>query len=70
MSAIILVAAIWVVPASIRSMKASRKGRLGGAMSGIAGALDPVRALIVEEMEKRQKQDGEEADGDDEPLPG
>lgn len=68
-SAIILLAAIWVVPASIGGMKAQRKGRLGDAMSGIAGALDPARAMIVAEMEKRQNQDGEEADGDDEPLP-
>jgi hypothetical protein len=52
----------------MRSMQRARKGRLGSAMIGIATALDPAKAMIVAEMEKRQNQDGEEADGDDEPL--
>ena len=70
---IILAAAYFLVPMWTRSMKRSRKGRLGGAMAsfadGLATSLDPGRRLIVEEMEKRQNMDGEEADGDDEPLP-
>jgi hypothetical protein len=69
---IIIAAAFFLVPASMRSMQRSRKGRLGGVMNsfadGLATALDPKKAMIVEEMEKRQNQDGEEADGDDEPL--
>lgn len=68
-AAAVLVSAIWLVPMSVASMKRSRKGRLGEAISGISGALDPARAMIVQEMEKRQELDGEEADGDDEPLP-
>jgi hypothetical protein len=66
---VILVSAIWLVPMSVQSMKRSRKGRLGAAMIGIATALDPAKAMIVAEVEKRQNMDGEEADGDDEPLP-
>jgi hypothetical protein len=65
----ILVAAIWLVPMSVRSMSHSRKGRLGSAMIDVATALDPARTLIVQEAEKRQNQDGEEAGGEDEPLP-
>lgn len=65
----ILIAAIWLVPMSVRSMKHARKGRLGSAMLGIATALDPARTLIVQEMEKQENQDGEEAGGEDEPLP-
>jgi hypothetical protein len=69
---IILVLAFFLVPMSVRSTKRSRKGRLGGVMTsfadGLATALDPKKAMIVAEMEKRQNQDGEEADGDDEPL--
>lgn len=49
-------------------MKKSRRGRLGSAMIGVATALDPAKAMIVEEMEKRQTMDGEEVDGDDEPV--
>ena len=64
----ILVAAIWLVPMSVRSMRHARKGRLGATMLGIATALDPTRTLIVAEVEKRQNQDGEEAGGEDEPL--
>jgi hypothetical protein len=65
---LIIAAAFFLIPASMRSMQRSRKGRLGSAMMGIATALDPAKAMIVAEMEKRQNQDGEEADGDDEPL--
>lgn len=65
---VILAAAFFLIPASMRSMQRSRKGRLGSAMIGIATALDPAKAMIVEEMEKRQNMDGEEADGDDEPV--
>jgi hypothetical protein len=65
---LIIAAAFFVIPASMRSMQRARKGRLGSAMIGIATALDPAKAMIVAEMEKRQNQDGEEADGDDEPL--
>ncbi|HEY1124439.1 MAG TPA: hypothetical protein VGE65_02310 [Sphingobium sp.] len=68
--AAILVFAVWYVPASVRSMKRSRQGRLGSAMIGIATALDPAKAMIVAEEEKRQTMDGEEVDGDDEPLAG
>lgn len=65
----ILIAAIWIIPASVRSMSNSRKGRLGSAFTGMADALDPHRALIVEEMEKRQNEDGEEASGEaEDPL--
>ena len=66
---LILIASIWLVPMSIRSMKQARKGRLGMAMTDIATAIDAARTLIVDEMEKRQNQDGEEAGGEDEPLP-
>lgn len=65
---LILVLAVWLVPMSVQSMKRSQKGRLGSAMIGIATALDPAKAMIVAEVEKRQDMDGEEADGDDEPL--
>lgn len=72
-AAAILVAGLFLVPMSMRSMKRSRKGRGGGVMAsfaeGVATALDPHKALIVSEMEKRQNEDDEEADGDDEPLP-
>jgi hypothetical protein len=71
---IILVLAVWLVPMSVRSTKRSRRGRSGGVLAsfaeGLATALDPSRRLIVEEMEKRQEMDGEEADGDDKPLLG
>lgn len=65
---LIIAAAFFLIPASMRSMQRSRKGRLGSAMIGIATALDPAKAMIVAELEKRQNQDGEEVDGDDEPL--
>ena len=65
---LILVLAVWLVPMSVQSMKRSQKGRLGSAMIGIATALDPAKAMIVAEVKKRQDMDGEEADGDDEPL--
>jgi hypothetical protein len=66
--AAIFIAAFWLVPMSVQSMKASRKGRLGDVVGGFADAVDPGRAMIVEEMEKRQNMDGEEADGDDQPI--
>ena len=70
--AIILILAVWLVPMSVQSVKRSQKGKLGSVgasfMEGMATAHDPYKAMIVAEMEKRQNQDGEEADGDDEPL--
>ena len=66
---IILIAAIWFVPMSVRSMKQQRKGRLGTVMLDVATAIDPARTLIVQEAEKRQNQDGEEVSGEDEPQP-
>lgn len=66
--ALVVLFAVWFLPMSVQSMKKSRKGRLGSAMIGIATALDPAKAMIVEEMEKRQTIHGEEADGDDEPV--
>jgi hypothetical protein len=69
--AVILVAAWFLLPFCLPSRNAG-KGRSGGFLAsfadGLATALDPRKAIIVEEMEKRQNQDGEEADGDDEPL--
>ena len=70
---VILVAAFFLIPASVRSMKRSQKGRVGIMASfadGIATSLDPARKLIVEEMEKRQNEDGEEVDGEEEKLRG
>lgn len=70
---IILIAAYFFIPMSVRSTKRSQKGKMGVMASfadGLATALDPKRAMIVAEMEKRQNQDGEEADGDDEPVRG
>ncbi|MBO9671004.1 MAG: hypothetical protein J7485_10840 [Sphingobium sp.] len=67
----ILVAAFFLVPASMRSMQRSRKGRAGILNSfadGMATSLDPSRKLIVEEMEKRQNEDGEEVGGEEEKL--
>jgi len=66
--ALVVLFAVWFLPRSVQSMKKSRRGRLGSAMIGVATALDPAKAMIVEEMEKRQNMDGEEADGDDEPV--
>jgi hypothetical protein len=71
---VIIAAAFFLVPASMRSMQRSRKGRLGGVMNsfadGVATSLDPSRRLIVEEMEKRQNEDGEEVGGEEEKLKG
>jgi hypothetical protein len=70
-SAAIIGVAFFLVPASVRSTKRSRKGRLGILASfadGVATSLDPSRRLIVEEMEKQQKEDGEEVGGEQEKL--
>lgn len=73
-SAGLIVAAALLLPMQMRSMRRWQRGRTGGIVSsfatGLAAALDPAQAMIVQEMEKRQNQDGEEADGDDEPLEG
>ncbi len=69
--ALILVAAFFWLPMSMRSTRRWQKGRAGVMASfadGLATALDPNRRIIVEEMEKRQDLEGEEADGDDEPV--
>lgn len=68
---LILVAAYFWLPMSMRSTKRWQKGRSGVMASfadGLATALDPRRRIVVEEMEKRQDLEGEEADGDDEPV--
>ena len=68
----LIVAAFFWLPMSMRSTKRWQKGRTGILASfadGLATALDPRRQIVVEEMEKRQDMEGEEADGDDEPLP-
>jgi len=71
--AVILAAACFLVPLCMPSRNAG-KGRSGGFLAsfadGLATALDPRKAMVVEEMEKRQNLDGEEADGDDEPVKG
>lgn len=68
---VIIAAACFILPFCLPSRNAG-KGRGGGFLAsfadGLSTALDPKKAMIVEEMEKRQNQDGEEADGDDEPL--
>ena len=68
-SGCIILAAIFLVPIWVRSAKRQQKGRLGSVMIDIATAIDPARTLIVQEAEKRQNQDGEEAGGEVEPLP-
>lgn len=65
----IILAAFFLLPMWVRAAKRQQKGRLGSVMIDIATAIDPARTLIVQEAEKRQNQDGEEAGGEDEPLP-
>jgi hypothetical protein len=65
---ILLIAAAFLAPFALPSRNKSRGGGMASFFDGMATALDPNKALIVEEMEKRQNQDGEEADGDDEPV--
>jgi hypothetical protein len=70
---IILILAFFLVPMSVRSTKRSQKGKmgmLGSFADGLATALDPKRAMIVEEMERRQNEDGEEVGGEEEKLKG
>ncbi len=68
----IVVAAIVMVtfltlPMQMRSIRRSRRGRSGSIVASLAdganAALDPKKATIVAEMERRRNADGEEAAG-------
>ncbi len=58
-AAAILIVGLFLLPMQMRSIGRWRKGRSGAIFTsfadGLATALDPRRATIVAEMEKRQK---------------
>jgi len=70
--AAIIIVTVLTLPIQMRSIKRSRKGRAGSIMASLAeganAALDPNKAMIAVELEKRRNADGEEAPGKDEPI--
>lgn len=74
----LLVAAWFYIPWAVGRMKRSQRGRLGNIVtsfgSGLAAALDPSRAAILQENEREadrhgEKEDDEPVDDEDAALP-
>jgi len=70
--AAIIIVTVVTLPMQMRSIKRSRTRRAGSIMASFAeganAALDPKKAMITAEMEKRRNADGEETSCKDEPM--